>query len=39
MMYPFPKFNDATVGVLEWISNVNPHLTGRVITHPCWDKS
>ena len=35
--YPFLNFNGATVEVKEWISNFIPHLTGHVITYPCWD--
>ena len=34
--YPFPNFNGAVVEVWEWISNFIPHLTGLVITYPCW---
>ena len=30
-------FNGATVSVWEWISNFIQHLTGHVITYPCWD--
>ena len=33
--YPFPDFNGAALQILELISNFIPHLTGRVITHPC----
>ena len=36
---PFLNFNGATVEVFEWISNFIPHLTGRVITYPCYDES
>ena len=35
--YQFPDFNGATVEVWESISNFIPHLSGRVITYPCWD--
>ena len=37
--YPFLNFNGATVEVWEWISNFIPHITGHVITYPCWDLS
>ena len=33
--YPFPNFNDATVEVWEWISNLNPHFIMDIITYPC----
>ena len=39
IIYPFPKFSGATVEVLEWIINFIPHITGHVITYPCWDSS
>ena len=29
--YPFPNFNGATVEVLEWISNLIPHVIMDVI--------
>ena len=35
----FPNFNEAAIGVWEWISNFIPHLTGNAITYPCWGKS
>ena len=35
--YPFPNFNGVTIEVWEWISNFIPHITGHVITYPCWD--
>ena len=35
--YPFVNFNGATVEVWERISNFILHLTGHVITYPCWD--
>ena len=37
--YSFLNFNGATVEVYEWISNIIPHFTWRVITYPCWDLS
>ena len=37
--YPSQNFNGTTAEVWEWISNVIPHFTGRVITYPCWNKS
>ena len=37
--YPFLNFNGATVEVWEWISNFIPHITGHLITYPCWDLS
>ena len=35
--YPLPNFNVATVKVLEWVRNFNPHFIMEVITDPCWD--
>ena len=35
--YPFPNFNGSTVEPWEWISNIIPHLKGRVIEYPCRD--
>ena len=35
--YPFPNFNGATIEIWEWMGNFIPHLTGYVITYPCWD--
>ena len=32
--YSFPNFNDATVDVLEILSNLIPHFTGHVLTYP-----
>ena len=33
-------FNSCTiVEVWEWISNLIPHITGHLITYPCWDYS
>ena len=37
--YPFPNFKDATIEVMEWISNFIPHFTGHVITYPSLDLS
>ena len=34
--YPFPNFNGATVEVWERINNFTPHLTGCMVTNPCW---
>ena len=34
---PFPNFNDATVDVLECISNFIPHFIMAVIAYPCGD--
>ena len=34
--YSLPNFNGCSVDVWEWISNFIPHLTGYVITYPCW---
>ena len=34
-----PNFNDTTVEIWEWLSNFIPHLTGHVITYPCWNSS
>ena len=30
IIYPFPNFNEVTIGVWEWISNSIPHFTGYV---------
>ena len=35
--YLFPNLNSASIEVWEWISIFIPHLTGHVITYPCWD--
>ena len=35
LTYPFPNFNRTTVEVGMLSSHV--HLTGQVITYPCWD--
>ena len=35
--YAFTNFNDATVEVLEWISNFIPHIMIDVITYPWLD--
>ena len=35
--YPLPNFNSAGVEVCDGISNFIPHLTGHLITYPCWD--
>ena len=37
--YPFLNFNGATVEVWEWISNLIPYVTVRMIIYPCWDWS
>ena len=37
--YPFPNFSGAAIEVWEWISNVFLHVTGHVVTYPCWDLS
>ena len=37
--YPFPNFNGCTIEVWEWINNFISHITGHVITYPCWDLS
>ena len=35
--YPFSNFNGCTVEVLEWKSNLIPHIILSVITYPHWD--
>ena len=36
LIYSFPNFN-ATVKVLEWVSNFIPHFVMNVIIYPCWN--
>ena len=37
--YPFSNSNDAAVEVWERISDVISHLTGHVLTYPCFSLS
>ena len=37
IIYPFPKFNSATVEIWEWICNFISHFIMDVIIYPCWD--
>ena len=39
IIYPSLNVIGTTVEVLEWISNFILHITGYIITYPCWDKS
>ena len=35
--YPFTNFNDCTIEVLEWISNLISHFIMDVLSYPCSD--